>query len=133
MRLPPALLLLAACATTGGAGLENTYWKLVGLEGTPLAPTQREAHIILRPAERRVSGSGGCNGIGGGYKLDGDRLSFGQMIRTMMACPTGMDIESAFLAALGKTRGAKVSGQELTLLDAEGRPLARFEAQPGSR
>ena len=133
MRFLPALLLLAACATTGGARLESTYWKLVGLEGVPLTPTQREAHFILRPADMRVSGSGGCNGIGGSYKLDGDRLSFGQMIRTMMACPTGMEIENAFLVALGKTRSARVSGQELTLLDAEGRPLARFEAQPGSR
>ena len=132
MRFLPALLLLAACATTG-ATLENTYWKLVLLDGAPVPPTQREAHFILRPADARVSGSGGCNGIGGTYDLDGDNLKFGQMIRTMMACPTGMETESAFLAALGKTRIVRVSGQDLILLDAEARPLASFEAQRGSR
>ena len=132
MRFLLALLLLAACATTGTT-LENTYWKLVLLDGAPVPPTQREAHFILRPADKRVSGSGGCNGLGGTYELDGDNLKFGQMIRTMMACPTGMDTENGFLAALGEARTARVSGQQLILLDAEGRPLARFEAQPGSR
>ena len=132
MRFLPAFLLLAACATTG-ATLENTYWKLVLLDGAAVPPTQREAHFVLHPADQRLSGSGGCNGIGGGYRLDGDSLRFGQMIRTMMACPTGMETESAFLAALGRARTARVSGQQLLLLDADGKTLARFEAQPGSR
>jgi heat shock protein HslJ len=132
-------LLIAGCAhgpqQPAAVPLEGTYWKLTHLGDAPVAADerQREAHFILRAADKRVSGSGGCNGIGGNYELEGDRLRFGQMIRTMMACPTGMDIENGFLAALGNARTARVSGQRLILLDAEGRPLARFEAQPGKR
>jgi len=114
----------------GDAPLENTYWKLISLGDTAVqpVPNQREAHFVLHAADRRVAGSGGCNGIGGSYRLDGDNLSFGQMIRTMMACATGMDTENGLLAALGKARRARVRGQQLELLDAEARPLARFEA-----
>ena len=127
MRFLSALLLLAACATTG-ATLENTYWKLVGLDGAPVPPTQREAHFILYPADKRVSGSGGCNGIGGSYQLEGERLKFGQMIRTMMACSQGMDTENRFLAALNRASRARVSQQQLELLDASGSVVAHFQA-----
>jgi len=123
--------LIAGCAgQAGNQPLENTYWKLTQVDGAPVAAVerQREAHFILHPADRRVSGSGGCNGIGGNYELAGDRLTFGRMIRTMMACETGMDTENRFLAALSRARKAAVSGQQLQLLDADGKALARFEA-----
>jgi putative lipoprotein len=114
----------------GDEPLENTYWKLthLGDKAVVTPERQREAHFLLHPADRRVSGSGGCNGIAGSYTLDGERLVFGQMQRTMMACPTGMDTENEFLAALGRTRTARVGGRTLELLDAGGKILVRFEA-----
>jgi heat shock protein HslJ len=125
------VFLAAACAgQASDQPLENTYWKLTFLGGTPVTAVerQREAHFILQPGGKRVSGSGGCNGMGGNYELEGERLKFGHMIRTMMACPHGMDTENLFLAALDRVSRARVSGQRLELLDASGSVVARFEA-----
>jgi putative lipoprotein len=114
----------------GSASLENTYWKLVRLAERPVtAPErQREAHLILHPADGRVSGSGGCNRLTGSYELEGERLTFGRMAGTMMACRDGMDTERAFLDALSRVRRARVLGQQLQLFDSEDKSVARFEA-----
>ena len=114
----------------GSATLENTYWKLVSLGERPVAAPERqgEAHLILHPADGRVSGSGGCNRFTGSYELDGEKLTFGSIAGTLMACPAGMDIEREFLAALKEARKARVLVQQLQLFDAVGEPLTRFEA-----
>jgi heat shock protein HslJ len=110
--------------------LENTYWKLTHLGDAPVvAPErQREAHFILHPSDQRVSGSGGCNRFTGGYELAGDRLTFGRMAATMMACADAMDTEKAFLSALQQAARARTKGPQLELLDASGSVVARFEA-----
>jgi|SRR5882672_1909640 len=110
--------------------LENTYWRLAQLGDAPVraAPNQREPHFILHPADRRVSGSGGCNSLTGSYERDGDRVTFGRMASTMMACLAGMETEKNFLAALQQARGARIKGLQLELLDASGSVLGRFEA-----
>jgi copper homeostasis protein (lipoprotein) len=111
--------------------LENTYWKLTRLGDAPVAvgSRQREPHFILNPESRRVSGSGGCNRLTGSYELNGDRLTFGQMAGTTMACPEGMDTEKAFLEALRQVNKLKITRQHLELFDAAGNLVARFEAR----
>ena len=115
----------------GTASLENTYWKLASLRGRPVSPVegQREPHLVLQPAEKRVAGSSGCNRLMGSYTLDGKRLTFGQMAGTMMACPQGMEIERAFLDTLSKVDGWRIDSQRLELLDARGDVVAEFEAR----
>lgn len=121
---------VSATAQAGDEPLENTYWKLTHLSDAPVTPAagQREAHFILHPADKRISGSGGCNRITGGYVLEGDRLTFKQMAGTMMACADAMDTEKAFLSALGKSAQVRIQQQRLELLDASGSVLARFQA-----
>ncbi|HYJ98663.1 MAG TPA: META domain-containing protein, partial [Burkholderiaceae bacterium] len=120
-----------AAAPAGPAALENTYWKLASLRGQPVAPPaerQREAHLILQPAQRRVVGSGGCNRLSGAYTLDGERLAFSRAIGTMMACRDGMDQERALLDALTQVARWRVNGQRLVLLDERGAALLLFDA-----
>jgi heat shock protein HslJ len=109
----------------------NTYWKLVQLGDTPVVvpPRQPEPHLILDAPTRRATGSGGCNRFSGGYTLSGDRLSFGSLAATLMACAEGMEMERAFMGALDRVRGWKITGQRLDLLDANGNVVARLEAR----
>ncbi|HET9208503.1 MAG TPA: META domain-containing protein [Burkholderiaceae bacterium] len=123
----------SSCATppAGHATLENTYWKLASLRGQPVAPPaerQREAHLILQPAQRRVVGSGGCNRLSGAYTLDGERLTFSRAIGTMMACRDGMDQERALLDTLTQVARWRIDGQRLALLDERGATLLLFDA-----
>lgn len=112
------------------SALRGTYWKLVRLGDSPVASpaNQREAHLILANDSLAVAGSGGCNRLNGSFELDDNRLRFGRMATTMMACPDGMEQERHFLDTLGQVEGYRIRGSHLELLDASGEPTARFEA-----
>lgn len=114
----------------GGAALVNTYWKLVSLRGqsVAVAERQREPHLILQAAQRRVVGSGGCNRLAGSYTLEEQRLTFGRTAGTMMACRDGMEQERAFLDTLALVARWRVDGQRLALLDERGDVLLQFDA-----
>ena len=116
--------------TMTGSPLRNTYWKLMRLGTVPVetAERQREPHLIFALDEMRVSGSGGCNRIAGGFELDGDKLRLRRMASTMMACPSGMEQERRFLQSLEKVERYRISGSQLELLDAAGMVIAQFEA-----
>ena len=118
-----------SCAPTDHATLQNTYWKLIELDGKPVKTPahSREAHIILSTAGSSTHGHAGCNNFFGSYTSTADTLAFSALGSTMKACPEGMDTEQAFLQALGETTRYEISGQFLTLF-AEERPLARLEA-----
>ena len=137
----PALLFagfaLSACAatplptnaTTDPAALTGRHWSLVELNGISVAAGAREPYIQFDAGEMRYSGSGGCNGMGGGYELKpGNHIHFSQGMHTMMACQTGMDTEAAFSVALEKADSYAISGNTMTL-GADGRALARFETK----
>jgi uncharacterized lipoprotein YbaY len=124
-------LVAVAPQSAPDAPLVETYWALVALGTDPLpvgtSAGEREVHVILHGDPPRVSGYAGCNRLAGAYTLDGPRLAFGKMASTMMACPTGMDVESRLHAALAATAGWRVRGERLELLDAKGAVLATFE------
>ena len=115
----------------GAAQLENTYWKLVELNGKPVVPAsrRREPHLRLSPEAKTLQGSGGCNVMRGVYQLDGERLKFTQIATTRMACPDPyMSQENAFLKVLEATDSFKLSGDKLELFGG-GNLLARFESR----
>lgn len=117
------------CAPTEHAALQNTYWKLIELDGKPVQTpaNSREAHIILSTERSSTHGHAGCNNFFGNYTSTSDTLTFSALGSTMKACPEGMDTEQAFLQALGETTRYEISGQFLTLF-AKDRTLARLEA-----
>lgn len=110
--------------------LRGTYWKLVALRGKPVTAfkDQREPHLILDTGEYRVSGSGGCNNLIGGFTLDADRLRFTQMAGTMMMCPEGMEQEASFLKTLETVARFRIAGDALTLDDDKGKAVAKLRA-----
>lgn len=137
----PMLIVESFVAAQGGYGcdgpiaqspLQNTYWKLLSVRGSPVtvAKDQTEPYLTLAPQDKRVSGSTGCNRVIGGYALDGDRLTFTGMGGTMMMCPEGMEQERAILDMLGEVRRWRVYGDRLDLLGASGDvALAQLEAR----
>ena len=59
--------------------------------------------------EGRVSGNAGCNGIGGEVKINRNRVDFGRMISTQMACaPDIMRQERQFIEALEGARSFRL-------------------------
>ena len=78
-----------------------------------------------------VSGFGGCNRYFGDAEIDGDKIRFGALGATRMACPAAvMDQESRFLAALELVRRWRVEPTGLLhLLDEDGVTVVRFSRQ----
>jgi heat shock protein HslJ len=92
------------CSRVDPVGLENAHWKLTRLGGRAMVvgEGQGEPHLVLRTERQEANGSGGCNRLFGGYRLEGGRISFSGIATTRMSCPAGMEIEREFLRALAE-------------------------------
>jgi heat shock protein HslJ len=74
-----------------------------------------------------VNGKAACNTYNGAYQVDGDRISFGPLMSTMMACePAAMDQETGYLAALEMADTFEVQGESLKILDQHGEIVLEF-------
>ena len=145
-RIAPALLAcaLAACAgsntdksqsttaptasgTTAAADvstqLPRYHWKLQDARASgggriDALFARDDKPLTLDFADGRVSVRNACNGIGGSYTLDGDTLTFGPMMGTMMACtdPKLTALDGAVTTRLtGKSQVALTAGASPSL------------------
>jgi heat shock protein HslJ len=111
--------------------VEGVYWRLVDLGGQPPVPVpaEREAHLTVDADGARVAGSSGCNRFSGPVAREGERLRFGPLVSTKMACaePALGRQELAFMRGLEAVDAARVEGDVL-VLSAGGSEVARFAA-----
>jgi len=114
---------LEVAQESSSQNLEGTTWKL-GSFGLNRMAVPKDATLILK--DGKYSGHGGCNGVGGNYTLNGEKLSFSAGFSTMMACPE-LDLEHKYMQALTHVDSYKVKGEVLDL-QAQGRSVLRFKA-----
>jgi heat shock protein HslJ len=116
---------------TAGRPLTGVYWKAIELMGKPAPPESapREAHLQFEP-DGRVAGSDGCNRTSGTYTLSGDKLTFGAMLATQMACANSTGTEQLFREAIEKTTGWRLAGERLEFVDSNAARVAVFQARP---
>jgi heat shock protein HslJ len=61
--------------------------------------------------------------------MEGDRLTFGRAAATLVACPPPLDtLELQLADVLGATRGWRIAGDRLEVLDADGAVIGEMEA-----
>ncbi len=120
----------AAAALTGGGSLGGREWSLTLLGGAPAEPGNggKPATLTFSEADNKVSGFGGCNRLAGSFQVKGDSLRIGPLALTRMACPSGMELETKFGAALDATRSYRITGNRLDLLGDTG-VVASLEAK----
>lgn len=127
-------LFLAACVGTEPAPtavaekaderLEGRTWKLVSFGLTRMAVPQK-ANIIFN--DGHYSGHGGCNGVGGDYTSEDDKLTMSAGFSTMMACPE-LDLEHKYMKYLESVSRFDIEGDTLDLRS-DDQILLRFKAQ----
>ncbi|MFN4113055.1 MAG: META domain-containing protein [Sphingomonadaceae bacterium] len=113
----PALPLLAACAMMGNAEtpqLAGTEWRFVAIDGQ--APVSDRARMGF--TAKQISATAGCNGIGGTWKLEGERLVGGPYASTMMFCDGLMEQERAIGDLLAEQPMVSITSNRLTLTSA---------------
>lgn len=137
---------LAACAgarapTDGGAmppSWPDSRWRAVaiaGPDGTMVdIPAPIRVDLAFDGTASRASGSAGCNRWTASATRDAGRLAFGPAAASKRMCvdPEGvMDVEAAFLAALGKVAQGSIDGTRLRLSAADGSPLLDLQRDAG--
>jgi heat shock protein HslJ len=115
-------LLLVACS--GGTSASPAgEWTLISYGNasnpTPALPDVETS--ISFNKDGKFGGSVGCNSFGADYKMDGDQITFGSIVSTMMFCEGISDQESTVLTILtDKTVNYKINGDQLTLTSTDG-------------
>ena len=109
------ILLLTACSSKD-AGLEDTLWELLSINGVaPIEGTEITLHFL----DGRVQGSSGCNTYGGDYTLGDDgAFQAGPIAVTEMGClnPAGvMEQEVSYLSILQGASGLVQDDDRITI------------------
>ena len=88
------------------------------LDGEASSPTITSAgSVTIAFAEDEVHGTGPCNDYGGPFELDGETISFGPIVSTMMSC--GADIDAAetdYLTGLEAVATAEIDDEDRLVL-----------------
>lgn len=107
----------------------DKYWKLIELNGKKIIAEQqaKEAHVVLKTEENRITGNGGCNSFFGTYQfLPGNSIQISPLGSTKMACLND-NVEDEFLKILAIADNYTIKNDTLSLNKAKMAPLAKFE------
>ena len=113
-------LAISACSANGAGASPSLVgsWKLTSYGPTDAqtpAVEDTEAGLTFNE-DGTVSGDSGCNGLGGTYTVEGDQVTFGEIVSTLMACDDPrMAQEDAVHRVLTDTATYKIEGNTLTL------------------
>lgn len=111
--------------------LENKKWILTELMGKEIEAEgdQPAAFLYFDRETARVSGNNSCNAITGTYELKaGNRIVFGRLASTMMACPD-METPDQFNEVLERADNYAIADGVLSLNKARMAPMARFRLE----
>lgn len=131
-----SVLLLSGCnlipeqtRSPADEPLQNTYWKLISLNGSQVKvmAEQREPHLILKQGNK-VQGYSGCNMFQGNVELKETVLDFQPLLMTRRACPGSYQIEPTLMGLLQNEVDWSIQGDQLKLQNTTSDTQATFKA-----
>jgi heat shock protein HslJ len=93
-------------------------WKLTsfGSVGTTFPAVEGSDAELTFNEDGTVAGNSGCNGFGGNYTVEGDQVTFSEIVSTLIACEEPlMSQEEAVFQVLTGTATHTIEGSTLTL------------------
>ena len=119
---------LSACS--GGSGnLAGSLWRMTAYRNAEgeMVETLPEVKTTAEFKDGQIGGKAACNTYNGPYEVDGNEISFGMLMTTMMACPEPiMDQEMGYLSALSMVTSFEVTKETLSMFDADGEAVLVF-------
>lgn len=103
------------CGSDEAGSLFKKRWTLTGMDDRQFSAA--EPYIEFEPAQKRSTGSGGCNRFGGGFEVDGQMLRISRVVSTRRACLDAerQRIETRFLQLLETVTRFEVDENSLRL------------------
>jgi heat shock protein HslJ len=114
-------LMISACAaqaTEETAASILGAWKLTayGPANDPVPAVEGVDAGLTFNDDGTITGTSGCNGLGGDYSVEGDQITFGEFVSTLMACDDPiMAQEEAAHRVMTDTATYSIEGDTLTI------------------
>jgi heat shock protein HslJ len=122
------LLAISLAITACAAGTEESAAALIGswtltwygpADSPVPAVEDKEAGLTFNE-DGTVVGNSGCNGLGGSYSVEGNQVTFSEIVSTLIACEEPlMAQENAVHRVLTDTATYQIEGDALTLSNNE--------------
>ncbi|MDZ7625400.1 MAG: META domain-containing protein [Ignavibacteriaceae bacterium] len=114
-----SILTISCSSGNGSADLRiHDIWVVESIDGVTYSRAEDQSlHPTLEIylSEERFSGNTGCNNLNGSVKVEGEIISFSDIVTTKMFC---VDVdETSFLTALRKATKYKIEKMRLYLFD----------------
>lgn len=111
-------LTISACSAQGNSRPLVGSWRLTAygpIDSTTPAVPDVDA-ILIFGEDGTLAGSTGCNELGGDYVIEGDQITFGQIVSTLILCPDlQMAQEETMFQVLRETASFNIEGDTLTI------------------
>lgn len=110
--------------------LFDTTWNLVEInqKTIDIVKAAKTPCIQFSKKEMKATGNNGCNSFFANFNTVEDRLSFGPVGSTRMACKNWMENEMTFLAMLQTAKRYTINGYTLLIMDGNGLEIGEFVA-----
>ena len=126
------IILFYGCSssgTTDNNALTGTEWVMFEMDGVKYEPASgKSVTIIFDGKEKNVGGKAPCNTYGGPYTKTSNKLSFGGLFSTEMACDELIS-EQKYFKLLQSVFAYQISGDKLYFLDSGGMVILRFKVK----
>lgn len=125
-----ATVLFQSCAGKKGAeavtDLKGTSWTLKQINNIDIEQPDfaRIPELNFDASEEKITGNTGCNSIFGTFKIDQNKITFGPIGSTKMACEGNG--ESRFNTAMNTVQTFKLTKNQLELFDGLGNEAMSF-------
>jgi heat shock protein HslJ len=127
-----SVLLLYGCSSSGAPDnttLTGTEWVMFEMDGVKYEPASgKSVTMKFDGKEKNVGGKAPCNTYGGPYTKTSNKLSFGGLFSTEMACDE-LATEQKYFKLLETVFAYQISGDKLYFFDSGGMVIFRFRAK----
>ena len=107
--------------------LNNTQWTLKRIDSAnrDFIPTNEQKELVLSFVDNFYSTSDGCNGQGGAFSIEDNKITFEPGMSTLRYCGEEM-AHLIYSVPLGKTQSIQIEKDQLQLLDENNAVIATY-------
>ena len=125
------IILFYGCNSSGSFDnipLTGTEWSLIEMDGVMYEQGSKNVTMIFDGTAKKIGGKAQCNTYGSAYTKSANKISFGNVFSTEMACAE-LETESAYYKILPRVYAYQISGDKLYFFDSVGMVILRFKAK----